>query len=352
MAINLASKYSSKIAEKFSHESFIGGNINTDFDWAGVRSISIYTPQSVDLTNYDRTLTANRFGTPTELQDTVQELMLTQEPSFSITIDKGNNADQMNTKGAMKMLGMQIREKVTPYMDKYTFKKWILNAGIREGISTAPTKTDIVEKIVSGMVALDSALVPSDNRTVYLPASYYGKVMLSSEFIAIDKLGEKSVEKGVVGTIGDMKIVKVPDSYLPDNTYFLITHKNSVLRPVKLKTARVLTDVAGIDGAVLEGRNYFDAFILAAKANGVYAAVASSEIVAAPSVSISGNSATVTAVSGVKFYYTLDGSDPRYSKTAQEYSAAVTTTAGQTLKVAGKKTATGAWSAVSEKTDA
>ncbi|MFR5103276.1 MAG: FN3 associated domain-containing protein [Christensenellaceae bacterium] len=37
------------------------------------------------------------------------------------------------------------------------------------------------------------------------------------------------------------------------------------------------------------------------------------------------------------FYYTTDGTDPRYSKSAQVYSAEVTLAAGQTIKAYGKK---------------
>ena len=101
---------------------------------------------------------------------------------------------------------------------------------------------------------------------------------------------------------------------------------------------------------LLEGRNYFDAFVIGAKCDGVYAAFASANVVAAPSISISSHSATVTSASGVTFYYTLDGTDPRYSSSSMTYSSAVTTVSGQTIKVAGKKD--GRWSAVSEKTDA
>ena len=35
-SINLASKYSEKIAAKFTHSSYFAGNVSTDFDFAGV----------------------------------------------------------------------------------------------------------------------------------------------------------------------------------------------------------------------------------------------------------------------------------------------------------------------------
>lgn len=350
MAINLASKFSGKIAEKFTKESYVKGNTSEEYDFTGVKTINIYTPLTVPLGNYDRKATANRFGTPTEMQDTVQEMVLTQEPSFSITIDKGNNADQMNIKPAMSMLGAQIREQVVPHMDKYAFTQWSNAAGTRKGLTAAPTKTSIVGSIFDGATALDNALCPDENRLLYIPTTYYNLLRQSSEFLAVDNLAEKALTKGYVGMIADMKVIKVPDSFMPDDTYFLITYKKSVMLPNKIKTARVLTEVPGIDGALLEGRNYFDAFVIGARAGGVYAAVKSSAAVADPEVSITSDKATVTAVSSVIFYYTLDGSDPRYTTSAKVYSAAVELQSKETIKVAGKN-ASGAWSSVVSSTN-
>lgn len=335
MAVNLAGKYSNKIAEKFTKESYVAGNASMEYDFAGVKSISIYTPQTVDLNDYKRS-GENRFGTPVEMQDTVQEVELSQDKGFSITIDKGNNVDQMNTKGAAKMLNAQIKEQVVPYMDKYTLRRWAEQAGTIAGID-APTKETVVEKIFEGAKVLDNELVPDQERVLYIPTTYYNMLRLSKEFLAVDTLAEKALAKGYVGMIADMQAIKVPDVYFPEGVYFLITFKGSVINPNKIKTMRVLNDVAGIDGNVLEGRNYFDAFVLGAKAGGVYAAVDTAKVLAAPKIAIASNAATITAVSGVTFKYTVDGTDPRYSKSAKTYTAAVSLEAGQTIKAFAEK---------------
>ena len=79
-SINLASKYIGQIAQKFTHASYFAGNVSQDYDFAGVKSLTIYTPVTVDLNDYDRTAAANRFGTPVEMEDTIQELTMTQCP--------------------------------------------------------------------------------------------------------------------------------------------------------------------------------------------------------------------------------------------------------------------------------
>ena len=335
MAVNLAGKYSNKIAEKFTKESYVAGNASMEYYFAGVKSISIYTPQTVDLNDYKRS-GENRFGTPVEMQDTVQEVELSQDKGFSITIDKGNNVDQMNTKGAAKMLNAQIKEQVVPYMDKYTLRRWAEQAGTIAG-TDAPTKETIVEKIFEGAKVLDNELVPDQERVLYIPTTYYNMLRLSKEFLAVDTLAEKALAKGYVGMIADMQAIKVPDVYFPEGVYFLITFKGSVINPNKIKTMRVLNDVAGIDGNVLEGRNYFDAFVLGAKAGGVYAAVDTAKVLAAPKIAIASNAATITAVSGVTFKYTVDGTDPRYSKSVKTYTAAVSLESGQTIKAFAEK---------------
>lgn len=343
--VNLAEKYSKQIADKFTHESFVQGHVYTGFEFAGAKTVNIYTPITVDLNDYNRGASANRFGTPIEMQDSVQALELTQDKSFSLAIDRGNNEDQMGIKQGARMLNMQIKEKAVPTMDKWALSKFNLTAGTRAGID-APTKETVAEMIFNGAAALDNALAPTEGRVCYITSSVYNMLRLSPEFTGVDALGKEALAKGVVGYAADMLMVKVPDSYM--DAYFICTHKNAVIAPIKIKTARILNETAGIDGVLLEGRYYFDAYTIGAKAGGVYAAVKSNTVVAAPVIGGSGTSRTITAADGVTFYYTTDGSDPRYNKAAKVYTSAVTVEAGQIFKAAGQNAA-GAWSGVSEK---
>ena len=48
------------------------------------------------------------------MQDVVQELTMTQDKAFTLTIDKGNNLDQNLVKNAADMLRLQLSEKSTP----------------------------------------------------------------------------------------------------------------------------------------------------------------------------------------------------------------------------------------------
>ena len=139
MAINLASKYSDQIVEVFTRASFIKGKTAETYDLTGVKTLKVYTPITVEEVDYDRDGGLKRYGDVTEMQDVVQELTMTQDKAFTLTIDKGNNLDQNLVKNAADMLRLQLNEKSTPAADKYAFKRFVTMAGsIVE--SAKPTK--------------------------------------------------------------------------------------------------------------------------------------------------------------------------------------------------------------------
>ncbi len=351
MAINLASKYSEKIASYFTSQSIMKGMGNNDYSFEGVKTVRVYTPLTQELRDYDRTASANRYGTPQEMQDVVQELTLGEDKSFSIAIDKGNNEEQMGVKNGMKMLRLQIDERVAPAYDKDVLAKLAANAGLSTAPTAALTKENIVETLSDAMTAMDNALVPAAGRSILLPSSKYSLLRLSSEFVGNDKLGEKALSNGQVGEFMGARVVRVPDSYLPGNVQFMIVHKKSFTAPWKINDTKVHQDPPGINGSLLEGRFIWDAFVIGARAAGIYVCGASGSKQAAPTITISGGSATVASTGADKILYTLDGSDPRYSDSAQVYASAVTMAAGETIRAVAYKTGSLA-SDVSEKANA
>ena len=269
MPVNLASKFSSKVAERFSISSITDAHAGHDYSFAGVKTVSIYSIDTVPLANYTRSGTA-RYGSLTELGDTVQELTMTQDKGFTFSVDAGNNSEQLNIKGANKALKREIDEVITPHIDKYRFAAWTAGAGNTEIVT--PTKANIIELIMAGTNVLDDALVPSAGRTLFIAAKFYTLLKLNPDFIGIDKLGEKALAKGVVGEIDGMKVVKVPGSWFTDDQAFIIKYRNSTVDPFKLKNYRIHKSPMGVDGNVVEGRLLFDSFVLETKRNGIYVA--------------------------------------------------------------------------------
>lgn len=321
MAINLTTKYSPLIDERFKLQSITDKFSGKKYSWDGAKTVKVYSVDNVKLNDYDREVSANRFGTPSELGDTVSEYTITQDKAFTFIIDEGNSADQLNVKQCNEQLKSNWDEVCTPAIDKYRFGKWINGAGLAEINSTALTKASVVEAIMKASSAMSNALVPRANRACFIRESLYISVKLSSEILGIDFLGEKAIKNGVVGYLDGMAIVPVPDSYLPDGVNFIIKHRDATADPVKLKALRAHKNPAGIDGGLGECRFYHDSFVLGSKANGIFVH-AKSGMLAAPTFTLSGTLAIASA-DGANIIFTTDGSNPKTSTTAQTYSAAL-----------------------------
>lgn len=342
MAINLAAKFSDKIAEAYSKESFIKGRLANNYNFTGAKTVQIATPVTVAPTDYTRS-GSNRYGNPVEMQDVVQEMTLGYDRSFAITIDKGNNADQMGIKAASKMLALQIKEQMIPDYDTKCFAKLLANAGKINAVSTDISDSNIVDRIMAGTAHMDDELVPSDGRTLFINPTAFACLKTASEWIGIDSLGEKSLAKGIVGEFDGMAVVKVPAKRLGAGVNFIIVHKNAAEAPVKLDDTKLHQDPPGLSGNLLEGRSYFDCFVIGARCEGVYADVDSDSITvcAAPTQTTSGTTMTLASTTAsATFIYTKDGSDPRFSKSAVATASTLTVASGDVIKAVAVKSGT------------
>ncbi|OJU08202.1 MAG: hypothetical protein BGN88_01450, partial [Clostridiales bacterium 43-6] len=325
--LNLVTKYAKNMVEKFRATSIVAGKTSEEFDFIGAETIKVMTPVVADLVDYSRT-GINRYGNTVEIGDTVQEMKVTQDKGFSASIDKGNALQQDNVKTPGKMLREIIETKIVPMTDKRALQRYALLAGKVAAVA-APTKSTIVEMLMDAEVAFNEAGVPYENRYCVIRPDVYKLVRLAPEFTGTNDLANKAVEKGVIGQVGTLKIIQASMSRLPENCYFLCWQKKSVILPFQINDAKYNNAPQGISGVLLEGRVVYDAFVIGTLSAGVYAAVASVAKVAKPVMTAGGNTVTVTcATAGATVFYTLDGSDPRYSPDAKVYTGAVTLTEG------------------------
>ncbi len=336
MAINLASKYAKELAQAFTQKSVVDGVACKDYEFTGVKNLKVYTAVSQPLNDYQRTGT-NRYGTPTEAQDTVQDMVVEKDRSFSITVDKGNNSEQMGAKEASKILAIEMNEQAIPEMDRYALRKFLDYAGTVKEAEAEPTEDTIVKMISDGMVEMGNKKVPAEGRYIFIGWSWFGMLRLSKQFIGVEALAKEALVKGAVGTFMGAQVVTVPDDYLMkgnNKAYFLIVYKNSVLQPKKVQDYFVKENPAGINGALIEGRFIYDAFVIGAKCDGVYAVVENGSVQAMPEFSLSGSDLAVTSAGANKIRVTLDGTDPRFSDSAVE-----TTSGGKVALSSGKVSA-------------
>jgi len=268
--VNYTEKYAPKIAECFSKGSITNAGAGNEYSFVGAHTVKVYSVATAPLNDFDRDAASNRFGAVANLGDTVQEMTCTQDKGFTFAIDAGDESDQAIEKAAGKALRRQIDEVIIPYIDTYRLQKWAEGGTeVKSGSTSALTKSTILGAIIKAGGEMSNGLVPEEGRTLYIPIRNYQLLVQADAVVNLEKLGGAAVEKGVVGMIDRNKVIPVPDGWFPEGVEFIIKHKGCTADPVKLQKYDVLPKVQGYSGPVVQGRVYFDSFVLEAKKAGI-----------------------------------------------------------------------------------
>ncbi len=265
MAINYAGKYSNKIDERFARESLTNSVLNSEYDFVGVKSVTVYSVPTAPMNDYVRS-GDKRYGTPSELENNVQELVMSRDRSFTFTIDRGNFNDTQMANSAGLALQRQLREVVIPEIDKYRLGVMKENAGttVTEAIDSAyDAFLDATTTFIDNNVLLE-------NCVAFVSSHFYKLIKEDSGFIRNGDLSQKMLMKGQVGEVDGVALIVVPASYMPEGVEFMLVNKEAVTAPVKLSEYKIHDNPPGINGWLVEGRVYYDAFVLNNKNKGIY----------------------------------------------------------------------------------
>ena len=247
MAINYASKYAQKIDEKFARESMTSAAVNNDYDFVGVKTVNVYSVPTAEMNDYSVSGTS-RYGTPQEIENTVQEMTMTRDRSFTFTIDRGTYNDTQMSNAAGAALQRQIREVVVPEIDKYRFGK--ICEGAKTTVTGKVTKANAYDAFLTGATTLIENNVPLVGSCAFVSSDFYKNIKEDSSFI--------------------IPLIVVPKSYFPENVEFIITNQAATTSPVKLSEYKIHDNPPGINGWLVEGRVYYDAFVLENKKSAIY----------------------------------------------------------------------------------
>lgn len=261
MAMNYAEKYSAQVDERFKLGALTTGLVNQNYDWLGVETVKVFSIPTVGLNDYSLTGTS-RYGTPSELGNEVQEMKITQDKSFTFTIDRKSHDDAMMTMEAGRALRRQIDEVVIPAVDEYRLAKIVAGAAEGNTVTQAITKSNAYEEFLKVQEILDNKKVPNGGRVVVVTPAYLNMIKLDETFTKKGDMATQIALNGIVGEIDGVPAIKVPTSYLPANVDFVITNSLVTPAPVKLQEYKIHTDAPGISGWLVEGRVRFDAFVL------------------------------------------------------------------------------------------
>lgn len=269
MTINYAEKYSPQVDERFKLGSLTTALVNNAYDWLGVATVKVYSVPTAEMNDY--TLTgSNRYGTPAELNNEVQEMTLAKDRSFTFTIDKKSEDDTMGVMAAGAALARQIDEVIIPEIDTYRISKLVAGAPTANVIKDiAVTKANAYEKFLSVQEILDNKKIPTGGRICMCTPGYYNMLKLDEAFTKKGDMATKIAINGLVGEVDGVYIIKAPKSYFPENVNFLITNPIVMPAPIKLTEYKIHDDAPGISGHLVEGRIRYDAFVLNQKKDAI-----------------------------------------------------------------------------------
>ncbi|MBO7393116.1 MAG: N4-gp56 family major capsid protein [Abditibacteriota bacterium] len=292
---NYAIKYSPLVDERFTEASKTDALINKNYDFAGGKTVRIYSVGTTALTDYTVPEVGvggwSRYGTPGELTNTIQELTLSQDKAFTFTVDKRVNMDTISVMDAGRALRREVDEVIIPHVDKYRLNKIATGAGNYESATSVEiTSSNALDKFIDAVNCLTDHSVPEGGRVALISPHFYKCILLDSNFVKSTETAQSKLVNGQVGTLMGIPTVVLPTGYMPTKTIgsgnsaktyqleFMVTHPIAAVSPVKIEDYRVHMDPPGISGALVEGRLYFDCFVLNNKKDAIYVHVGSTEV--------------------------------------------------------------------------
>lgn len=252
------------IDERFYLESKTNAIVNNGikFKFTGVNTVTIYNVDVVAENDYVRSGTM-RYGELVELGDGVQDFILSQDKSFSISIDRGNREDSEMVLDIEEAVDRQVREVSVPTVDVYRLNILAAYAVANSQVATnALAYNDIFQKILVQRAALINAKVSLEDIVLYVSPTSEMYLWRDPEFkVAADRTKEDRAT-GVLGIVLGMTVVVCPDSYFIANFGFMLVSKKVLVAPTKFNEIKTGDGFPfGISGMVAFGRRYYDAFI-------------------------------------------------------------------------------------------
>lgn len=283
MSINLVTKFIPYVDEIFTTESKKELVTNNDFDWTGAHTVKIHKVNSVAMTDYDsagakvgkktsttdETIMWSRYGALQPVENTIEELTLSKDRSFTFAIDTLDTDETGTVLNGAEAMGRQQREVIIPEVDTYVFGKMCTGAGNKVTDVTL-SSTNIYTEIIKGSNALDNAEVPETRRVLLVTPDTYLLMKQCSDITMETDIGNDMRIKGVIGNLDGMPVIKVPKARLPEKFGFMIAHPCATVAPVKLDEYRIHNNPPGISGQLVEGRIAYDAFVLDNKTDAIY----------------------------------------------------------------------------------
>lgn len=276
---NLVDKFVNLVDERFTAEAFATGVCGANYSFDGANTIKIPSMATVPMYDYARHggNGASRYGTPVDLQASVQKMTITQDRSFSFIVDRADNIQSQAIIDANKALSRQIDEVIVPEYDRYVFNKLASTATTAGNFSatkaakkSGSNPATAYDLFLNAQEFLGDHMVPDEGRVAICSYAMATALKQDPNFVLASEAGMDIKEKGCIGMVDGVKILRVPSNRLPFGCAALITHPYASVAPEQLKDYKIHDNPPGINGWLVEGRMIYDCFVLNNKLNSLY----------------------------------------------------------------------------------
>ena len=275
--INLATKFSPLVDERFYAESKSALVTNKDYDFVGAHTIKIYSVGTAEMNNYGRnTNGTSRYGTVKDLETDNQEVSMEKDRSFTFAVDKMDEDETLGALNAGSALARQLREVITPEVDAYTYGKMATGAGT--AVTETITSSNAYTALVAGTEVLDENSVNVEGRVAIVTPAFYANLKKDNNAVLETEIGQDMRIRGVVANMDGITIQKVPSSFLPEGTNFILAHPVATTLAIKLAEYKVHNNPQGVSGTLVEGRVYYTAFVRNNKKKAIYVSRTSASV--------------------------------------------------------------------------
>lgn len=238
-----------------------------------MNAINVYTLVDPTMNNYASN-GANRYGSPSEVQDTKQTFTLSRDRSWTNTIDMTNYQDTLEIRKPAKFLAQATKNVLVPEVDTYRLAVLATAGALTTGPNSATiTARNNITGATAGATTSSNAYsnftimtasmtdneAPDDGRVAVMTSTYYNLLKQSGFVLNADNAYDDR-KSGNLGKVDNCTVVICPSSRMPSNTDLIITHPMNMVAPEKLKDYTVHKNPPGVNGYLIEYRIRYDAF--------------------------------------------------------------------------------------------
>lgn len=265
MAINLTSKFQKATSDLLKVGSKTNMIINDRWDWDGANAVKVYTLADPTIGNYDPAAASARYGTPAEVQDTIQTFTLSRDRSYSAVMDMLNVQDTNGVRRPAAYVAQVVKNKMIPEIDTYRLSALVTAGGASRSTSIVAAAASSAANAWTNFLTLNGNITDNEGnesgRVAIMTQTFFNYLKQATGFVLASDQAYADLKRGVIGEVDGVKIVVCPSSRMPANTDLIITHPNVLTAPEKLKDVVLHKNAPGYNGHLIEYRHRYDAFV-------------------------------------------------------------------------------------------